>query len=111
MNVERNTVNRILIPVRETVNPSFWLLGLTNVLTGLSVFCVCQNTTNASGLIVLNLTETGDSDPDPLFGEVQLLPVGDWNLTAWEQTDDENLNPFDVSVAREAHSEQIRVTE
>lgn len=92
MDIERSSTFTILYAGRSLLTPSYFLLRWTNKDTKVSTYCICTNSGNDAGPILLQVTETGAVTPDPFDAEVQLASVN-YQLEVWEQTSDSNLFP------------------
>lgn len=107
MDVERDAVNRIFQPGRQTSGLGKFLLAWTKVDSGAFTACITTNAGNVEGPLILTFTETGDTAPDNTDAEVQ-LNEGNWTLTVYEQSSTTNLNP---SLAdRTLWTEEVLVT-
>lgn len=97
INLVRNTANTIVVDAPLTLSTAYILLWFYSPDTGRSVYCVAPDVNTARYVQELTVTESGSSDPDPLAGEVQLMPRGEWRLRVYEQEDDDNLDPEEAT--------------
>lgn len=95
MDVSRSSSFTILYGGRSLLSPSYYLLRWTRKLTDVATYCICVNTGNEAGPILLEVTETGATIADPFDAEVQLASR-DYFLEVWEQTSSTNLFPPDT---------------
>lgn len=95
MDVTRSSTFTILYGGRSLLSPSHFLLRWTRKQTNEATYCICLNTGNDDGPILLEVTETGAVTPDPFDAEVQLASR-DYFLEVWEQTSSTNLFPPDT---------------
>ena len=90
MRFERGASNTFTLAARPTLAPSKWLLKFVKVDGGLTMLCIAQATPEVGEPVQLTFDEQ-DATPDPLIGEIT-LPVGQWQLTVYEQSSTTNLN-------------------
>lgn len=92
MDISRSSTSTFLYGGRSLLSPSYFLLRWTRIDTDTPTYCICTNIGNEDGPILLEVTETGNTTPDPFDAEVQLAS-GNHQLDVWEQTSDTNLFP------------------
>ena len=90
MRFERGASNTFTIAARPTLTPSKWLLKFVKVDGGLTILCIAQATPEEGDPVQMTFTEQ-DATPNPLIGQVT-LPIGQWQLTVYEQSSTTNLN-------------------
>lgn len=90
MRFERGASNTFTIAARPTLTPSKWLLKFVKIDGGLTILCIAQATPEEGDPVQMTFAEQ-DSTPNPLIGQVT-LPVGQWQLTVYEQSSTTNLN-------------------
>ena len=94
MQIERGTLNTLLVNARPTLTPSRWLLWFRDPERNASVYCLCSALVAGSPtLIRFEETDT----PTALNGQVKLSPPGNWTLKIYEQSSTTNLNPANAT--------------
>lgn len=94
MQIERGTLNTLLVNARPTLTPSRWLLWFRDPERNASVYCLCSAIVAGSPtLIRFEETDT----PTALNGQVKLSPPGNWTLKIYEQSSTTNLNPANAT--------------
>jgi hypothetical protein len=94
MQIERGTLNTLLVNARPTLTPSRWLLWFRDPERNASVYCLCRALVAGSPtLIRFEETDT----PTALNGQVKLSPPGNWTLKIYEQSSTTNLNPANAT--------------
>jgi hypothetical protein len=88
MQIERGTLNTLLVNARPTLTPSRWLLWFRDPERNASVYCLCSAIVAGSPtLIRFEETDT----PTALNGQVKLSPPGNWTLKIYEQSSTTNF--------------------